>query len=1033
MFGLGSGAGKKKEARKDAERTERDRLRSEALANAEDALLSTSGIPGTADALAVEPVQGLIGIATSDGKVKLLGRQGCELTLYSGAKYPYATRQLQFLQNRGVIMRVSKGGIMESWSVAAAASVDRGANSGARSLGTLKLRGDKIHCVADMPRDPYVLLGCASGCLRVAALVDAAGNPVAGSPGQARHFAVTPYKVRPEQLRGRGEVRQVAVQSRGQVHRALVLFTAGMAAVWDIRATQLLASIDPADQRATAATPSLAAAGQVTAVCWLGSGCSSGCGDYATGHVDGSVLVWALQGLGLEGTPAVTAVMRVEQGEAEPVRMLRCLPGGAPGLLVLGGQQVEQPEGLTLLPLPAAGQDEAGAEQQEGLEGAHAGGSGGEEEDQEEEEEEEEDVDAGREAEHRRRRKHRAVASPGKRRGRGPVKLPWFGHVIGFGLVVDGGVVTGYEPPSGVLQLVEGGQLVLYSLSRQQPRVLTPPLQRRAAITATEAPLVPLCKPAACGPSTITLEGLRQAAADSWEVMEEAEQQFVMGMQEVCRSGTPPPPPEGATWGLVYCTGHKDGGVCLWDLHGGTSRLLCAAPAGEAAAADAGRLGGSSSRSSPGSVTCVSLAWPTGLLLAGHQRGEVRMYQFSASQRHVECVTLDSVNAPGVCRPLQQPAGLQLRLRVLVNSGEITCLAYCQSIRAVAAGDKSGGVALIDTARPLVRWYALPGQHPLLAAAVAPLPLPAARARCAEVAGEEGAPSHTVVVADSEGRLAALDASRGCFVGRSGPLQPKNGSYSLALELLDERCNPLWARRQMGAGCCQAALGVPGSGYAWEDEEDEAPGDEGDDDDEEEEAQEQEEEDLEGLSVEELLARAALQADGAHPPPPRSGRKARRKPQERSRRAGGGAAGALDAMEDGSSAPAATLSSCPDPTAHYVLLVTDQYLRLYSASHVLLADRATAAKRSPPAGQQLVYARPLQVAGAPGVMALAAGEHGLCVQVYSLPSLDLLHEAPLSASLSWFWDVPPGHERRLGRLVAASRLGHLLLLGLGNE
>ena len=53
--------------------------------------------------------------------------------------------------------------------------------------------------------------------------------------------------------------------------------------------------------------------------------------------------------------------------------------------------------------------------------------------------------------------------------------------------------------------------------------------------------------------------------------------------------------------------------------------------------------------------------------------------------------------------------------------------------------------------------------------------------------------------------------------------------------------------------------------------------------------------------------------------------------------------------------------------------------------------------------------------------------------MYSLPSLELVHESPLSGCLSWYWDVPPGHARKLGRLAATSRLGQLQLLGLGNE
>eukprot|EP00198_Chlamydomonas_reinhardtii_P013508 XP_001702845.1 R-SNARE protein, tomsyn-like family [Chlamydomonas reinhardtii] len=830
MFGLG-----KPKTREVAP----DKLRTEAVSHE---LKASIGIPGTADALAYEPVQGAIAVSTSDGK----------------------------------------GGFMECWSVTAG----NRSHGGVRSLGSVKVRHDKICCVADMARDPYVLMGCASGGLRIAMLADAAGAATS-QPRAVRKLVVAPYRVRREELGGEGEVRQLAVQSLGPVHRALVLFTAGMVAVWDLRAAQRVCCLDAAAEDAAEAYPALAAAGAASAVCWVGTRH----GDFATGHEDGSVLVWSLPGLEV-GEPNVEAALRVVPGAAEPIRMLRCAYGEVEGLLVVGGGEPEQPEGLALLPLPEPAQQG---------------------------------------------RKDKTPA---------PLKLPWFGHLIGFTLVSQGRALTGYEDPVAVLQLVEGGQLVLFDLAAKAPANVTPTFQQRTGITVTEAALVPVRRPSGSAPTAISLAGLRKVAAEA-----EAEDETLRdpsGGLGAFEAGVPPPLPGDASWGLVYCTGYKDGGVCLWDLHGGNTRLLASAPLGDAAdpsffaaapsaaasAADPSSSGGGAGSSSPGSVTALSLVWSTGLVLAGHHRGELRVYQFSGSDRTADCLALDSVNTPGTAVSLWQPAGLQLRLRVRVSSGEITSLAYCQSIRAIAVGDKSGGVALVDTGRPVVRWYAMPCSGAALAVALAPLPLPPAKARLPELAGagEEGAPSHTVVVADAEGCLAALDAARGCFVGKGGELRPKNHSYSLCLELLDESYSPLWNRQQLGAGFL-----------------------------------------LHTLAVTVTL------------------------------KSGAGRRGRADDTEDTSGS---VLAACPDPTGHHVLLVTDQYLRLYSAANVMAGDRTVAAKRHVAPGQQLVY---------------------------SLPSLELVHESPLSGCLSWYWDVPPGHARKLGRLAATSRLGQLQLLGLGNE
>lgn len=51
---------------------------------------------------------------------------------------------------------------------------------------------------------------------------------------------------------------------------------------------------------------------------------------------------------------------RVFDGTAEPIRMIRCMFGEVDGLLVLGGQEVTQPEGLTWLPLPGGGPNVVG-------------------------------------------------------------------------------------------------------------------------------------------------------------------------------------------------------------------------------------------------------------------------------------------------------------------------------------------------------------------------------------------------------------------------------------------------------------------------------------------------------------------------------------------------------------------------------------------------------------------------------------------------------------------------------------------------
>ena len=56
----------------------------------------------------------------------------------------------------------------------------------------------------------------------------------------------------------------------------------------------------------------------------------------------------------------------------------------------------------------------------------------------------------------------------------------------------------------------------------------------------------------------------------------------------------------------------------------------------------------------------------------------------------------------------------------------------------------------------------------------------------------------------------------------------------------------------------------------------------------------------------------------------------------------------------------------------------------------------------------------------------------LSSQVYSLPSLGLLFQAPLASLMGQAWD-PPSSSLKAARLVAASHLGHLVLLSTQGE
>ena len=95
---------------------EPDALQPDCLKDEAECFLVGSGLPGlTVDSCAYDPLQKLLAVGTSDGRVKIFGPLGVEKTLYSSAKKVTGTRQLLFLPNRGMLLRLSRVG-MVAWT-----------------------------------------------------------------------------------------------------------------------------------------------------------------------------------------------------------------------------------------------------------------------------------------------------------------------------------------------------------------------------------------------------------------------------------------------------------------------------------------------------------------------------------------------------------------------------------------------------------------------------------------------------------------------------------------------------------------------------------------------------------------------------------------------------------------------------------------------------------------------------------------------------------------------------------------------------
>ena len=95
-----------------------------------------------------------------------------------------------------------------------------------------------------------------------------------------------------------------------------------------------------------------------------------------------------------------------------------------------------------------------------------------------------------------------------------------------------------------------------------------------------------------------------------------------------------PKPSSSSSYSLLYCTGHQDSGVRLWDMYEDVPVLLGVAPSAAAVAALEGKA-------QAGVVSTLEFAWEQGLLITGHEGGEVSGYLLGIALSSYVLVTPD--------------------------------------------------------------------------------------------------------------------------------------------------------------------------------------------------------------------------------------------------------------------------------------------------------------------------------------------------------------------------------------------------------
>ena len=295
-----------------------------------------------------------------------------------------------------------------------------------------------------------------------------------------------------------------------------------------------------------------------------------------------------------------------------------------------------------------------------------------------------------------------APQSPGQERGH---SIPWFGTIEGFALVPAavgrGALAHVCDRPEALMILTEGGQLVVHDLRTWQPTPLTLPFMELPPITASR--LVPtvslslLLESGAALPSPGSVEAAAAAAIHGSGVQHALTLDKVSACSRRLGSGGAAAgggssgdawpfvggePPAGASRrgdplrasagrhpSSLYFTGHRDGRVRVWDATSQAPLLLYTIPA-------------SAGQERLRQVTAVDICPFSGLVMVGHQGGDVRIYQFADSPQTVHRMNVDESRvpyetvAPQVCGGEASETGLLaagLLGRMELSKGAVQC------------------------------------------------------------------------------------------------------------------------------------------------------------------------------------------------------------------------------------------------------------------------------------------------------------------------------------------------------------------------
>ncbi|BBN19258.1 protein MpTOMOSYN11 [Marchantia polymorpha subsp. ruderalis] len=723
-------------------------------------LAAHHGIFHSASILAYEPVQRLLAVASTDGRVKLQGADGIEALLQS--RRQVACKFLEFMNNRGFLLHINTQNEIEVWDYERKESV------------YLEPWDGDITSFYVLQGSPFMLLGEHSGLVVVLQYAEEEKLLKRMSYGIPAHIPLGGL------VRAGSQDAPCVVSTLAQpdvlFSRVLIAYGNGLIILWGLHENQVLAVRGGTEnQRRELSNFANSLKGRAIAtskpsdddeeeqeiccMCWV---CPVG-SVVAVGYTNGDILLWGLptiikakglvemelvEGPAYSGVPIRKLDLAHGMVKMPVVGLTWCASGtstrGASGrLYVFGGGEVGRPEALMVLSLDSSNPEQGGEKLLQWdltLQGPFADMA---------------------------------------------LLPPW---PAGDGLCTPAAALVLLMSP-GLLHVYDELSIASYfaSLAEGTPSPPLPqPVPLQLHVTETNVTCAKLV--------LVSNDGVAARA--------------LLQMPPVTKSSVPSTLPAGTKWPIsggkqvstgssshtkdiceknVYVTGHRDGVVNFWDAASPSYNLLCSVT-------NQSKLGGNCP------VTTMEFCSSTGLLATGDEHGMVFVYRLQKENSEVRCrfVTRDVAETE---EELQKADGIFGCILVLKrHEAPIRSVALASSLFRLAVGDERGKVSMVDLQSKTVILYAnCFSNHPssilslAFSAEYASTSIPQSPASSSpRIRSQQDPTSHVPVlyVLGKDANMVAYDGSTGIVVGQ-GPFKPMHSSTAVSFHLLDADGTPI--------------------------------------------------------------------------------------------------------------------------------------------------------------------------------------------------------------------------------------------------